>query len=249
MKKRIAALMITTIFALTGAGCSQNDPSEQAADSSNAQEEAAEDGNAQEATEDTGDTASSDMETAQEGQSESSNVLIAYFSVPEDADTEGIDANAGASVVVREGQVMGNLEYMADVIQQTIGGDLFRIETVEEYPLDHEPLVDQAAEEQDEEARPELSTQIENPDQYDTILLGYPIWWGIAAWPVDSFVENNDFTGKTVIPFATSASSGLGESGQLLADLAGTGDWQDGMRFGSRPDEADVQEWVNGLGL
>ena len=176
MRKRIAALMITTIFALTGAGCSQNDSSGQAADSSNAQEEeAAEDGNAQETpAEDTGDTASSDTETAQEGQSESSNILIAYFSVPEDVDTKGIDANAGASVVVREGQVMGNLEYMADVIQQTIGGDLFRIETVEEYPLDHEPLVDQAAEEQDEEARPELSTQIENPDQYDTILLGYP---------------------------------------------------------------------------
>ena len=162
MRKRIAALMITTIFALTGAGCSQNDSSGQAADSSNAQEEeAAEDGNAQETpAEDTGDTASSDTETAQEGQSESSNILIAYFSVPEDVDTKGIDANAGASVVVREGQVMGNLEYMANVIQQTIGGDLFRIETVEEYPLDHEPLVDQAAEEQDEEARPELSTQI-----------------------------------------------------------------------------------------
>lgn len=79
--------------------------------------------------------------------------------MPEDVDTEGIDANAGASVVVRDGQVMGNLEYMADVIQQTIGGDLFRIETVEEYPLDHDPLVDQAAQEQDEEARPELSTQ------------------------------------------------------------------------------------------
>ena len=78
---------------------------------------------------------------------------------------------------------------------------------------------------------------------------GHAIWWGIAAWPVDSFVENNDFTGKTVIPFATSASSGLGESGQLLAEMAGTGDWQEGMRFGSRPDEADVQEWVNGLGL
>ena len=79
--------------------------------------------------------------------------------------------------------------------------------------------------------------------------LRYPIWWGIAAWPVDSFVENNDFTGKTVIPFATSASSGLGESGQLLADMAGTGDWQEGQRFRSGVDEADVQEWVNGLGL
>ena len=150
MKKRIAAWMITTIFALTVAGCSQDNSSGQAADSSNTQEET--DGaNAQEAPEDTGDTASSDTGTAQEGQSESSNVRIAYFSVPEDVDTEGIDANAGASIVVRDGQVMGNLEYMANVIQQ-----------------------DQAAEEQDEEARPELSTQIENPDQYDTILLGYP---------------------------------------------------------------------------
>ena len=76
----------------------------------------------------------------------------------------------------------------------------------------------------------------------------YPIWWGIAAWPVDSFVENNDFTGKTVIPFATSASSGLGESGQLLADLAGTGDWQEGMRFRSSATQDDVQAWIDGLG-
>ena len=77
----------------------------------------------------------------------------------------------------------------------------------------------------------------------------YPIWWGIEAWPVDTFVENNDFTGKTVIPFCTSSSSDIGDSGDLLADLAGTGDWQEGMRFRSGADEADVQEWVNGLGL
>ena len=79
--------------------------------------------------------------------------------------------------------------------------------------------------------------------------VNYPIWWGIAAWPVDTFVEANDFTGKTVIPFAISSSSGMGESGQLLADLAGTGEWQEGMRFQSGADEADVQEWVEGLGL
>lgn len=77
----------------------------------------------------------------------------------------------------------------------------------------------------------------------------YPIWWGIAAWPVDTFVENNDFTGKTVIPFCTSSSSGIGDSGTLLADLAGTGDWQDGERFRSGADASDVQDWVNGLGL
>lgn len=81
------------------------------------------------------------------------------------------------------------------------------------------------------------------------MFIGYPIWWGIAAWPVNSFVENNDFTGKTVIPFCTSASSGLGESGELLEEMAGTGDWQEGERFRSGADEADVQEWVEGLGL
>ena len=76
-----------------------------------------------------------------------------------------------------------------------------------------------------------------------------PIWWGIAAWPVDTFVEANDFAGKTVIPFCTSSSSGIGDSGELLADLAGTGDWRTGERFRSGADESDVQEWVNGLGL
>ena len=260
MRKRIAALMITTIFALTGAGCSQNDSSGQAADSSNAQEEeAAEDGNAQETpAEDTGDTASSDTETAQEGQSESSNVLIAYFSVPEDVDTEGIDANAGASVVVREGQVMGNLEYMADVIQQTIGGDLFRIETVEEYPLDHEPLVDQAAEEQDEEARPELSTQIENPDQYDTILLGYPTillgypnWWGDMPMALYTFLEEYDFSGKTIIPFTAHGGSGFSDTVDTIAELQPDAEVSDEGLSISRNDVADAQEeissWAQGL--
>ena len=252
MKKRIAALMITTIFALTGAGCGQNDPSGQAADSSNAQEEAAEDDNAQEApAEDTGDTASSDTETAQEGQSENSNVLIAYFSVPEDVDTEGIDANAGASVVVREGQVMGNLEYMADVIQQTIGGELFRIETVEEYPLDHEPLVDQAAEEQDEEARPELSTQIENPDQYDTILLGYPNWWGDMPMALYTFLEEYDFSGKTIIPFTAHGGSGFSDTVDTIAELQPDAEVSDEGLSISRNDVADAQEeissWAQGL--
>ena len=75
----------------------------------------------------------------------------------------------------------------------------------------------------------------------------YPIWWGIAAWPVDEFIETNDFTGKTVIPFATSASSGMGQSGELLAEMAGTGDWQEGQRFRSGVSESDVTAWVESL--
>lgn len=77
----------------------------------------------------------------------------------------------------------------------------------------------------------------------------YPIWWGIAAWPVDGFIKANDFTGKTVILFCTSTSSGLGESGKLLKEEAGTGNWLDGERFSSGVSEGTVTEWVEGLGL
>ena len=96
---------------------------------------------------------------------------------------------------------------------------------------------------------PVSTTEVPDWDSYDTAFIGYPIWWGIAAWPVDTFVKNNDFTGKTVIPFATSSSSGMGQSGSLLADMAGTGEWQEGQRFSSGVSSDDVQSWVNGLGL
>lgn len=89
----------------------------------------------------------------------------------------------------------------------------------------------------------------DNWDSYDTILIGYPIWWGIAAWPVDNFVKGNDFSGKTVIPFCTSSSSGLGQSGTLLEQMAGTGTWQEGQRFSSGASASEVQDWVNSLGL
>ena len=86
-------------------------------------------------------------------------------------------------------------------------------------------------------------------DSYDTVLISYPIWWGIAAWPVDNFVKGNDFTGKTVIPFCTSSSSGLGDSGNLLEEMAGTGDWQEGHRFSSGASDADAADWVASLNL
>lgn len=79
------------------------------------------------------------------------------------------------------------------------------------------------------------------------MLIGYPIWWGIAAWPVNEFVLSNDFTGKTVIPFCTSASSGLGQSGELLAEMAGDGNWLEGHRFSERPSQSDIQSWLNSL--
>ena len=84
---------------------------------------------------------------------------------------------------------------------------------------------------------------------YDTVFVGCPIWWGRAGWPVNGFVTGNDFSGKRVIPFCTSASSGLGSSAENLAQLAGSGDWQEGMRFSASASESDVAEWLAGLAL
>lgn len=153
------------------------------------------------------------------------------------------------SVVVIDGEVLGNTQYVAYVIQKNTGADIFRIEPVTPYPTDHDTLVDLAAQEQDDNARPAIKDSIENPEQYDTVFVGYPNWWGIAAWPVDGFIAANDFTGKTVIPFCTSSSSGLGESGELLEKAAGTGEWLEGIRFRSGVSEETVTEWVDSLGL
>ena len=94
-----------------------------------------------------------------------------------------------------------------------------------------------------------VSTTVDNWDSYDTVYIGYPIWWGIAAWPVNGFVAANDFTGKTVIPFCTSASSGIGQSGTLLRDSAKGGNWINGMRFSSSASESTVKSWVASLDL
>ena len=149
----------------------------------------------------------------------------------------------------------GNTERVAKDIAEAAGADLFEIVPTEVYTSDDldwtNPDSRVSREHDDESLRdvPLTTTEVPDWDSYDTVFIGYPIWWGIAAWPVDTFVKNNDFTGKTVIPFATSSSSGMGRSGSLLADMAGTGEWQEGQRFSSGVSSDDVQSWVNGLGL
>lgn len=165
-----------------------------------------------------------------------------------------IEGEAGGTLVVYY-SASGNTEQVANYIADATGGDLFELEPADPYTdEDLNWTVDGSRvnrEHEDESLRDiELvADTVENWDSYDTVFIGYPIWWGIAAWPVDGFIEANDFTGKTVIPFCTSASSGLGQSGELLAEMAGTGDWQEGQRFRSGASEADVQEWLDGLNL
>lgn len=165
------------------------------------------------------------------------------------------DTQSMGKVLVVYYSASGNTKSVAEMVADETGADLFEITPVEPYTSDDLNWTDDdsrvSKEHDDESLRDVELTQVtpDNWDSYDTVLLGYPIWWGIAAWPVDNFVKGNDFSGKTVIPFCTSASSGLGDSGNLLEEMAGTGNWQEGQRFRSGASDSDVQEWVGTLGL
>lgn len=160
---------------------------------------------------------------------------------------------AGGKTLVVYFSGSGNTKRVAEDIAAATGGTLFELVPVTPYTsadLSWTTAGSRVNREHDDESLrdiPLVTTTPENFDEYDTVFIGYPIWWGIAAWPVNNFVKNNDFAGKTVIPFATSASSGMGQSGTLLAEMAGTGNWQQGHRFSSGASKSTVEEWVNGL--
>lgn len=187
------------------------------------------------------------------GQSQEETAPPADTNPPEASGAEST-ADTGNVLVVYY-SATGNTEAVAGYIAEAAGGDLFEITPVEPYTDDDLNWTDENSRGSREYADESLrdvaltTTEVENWDDYDTVFLGYPIWWGIAAWPVDGFVEANDFTGKTVIPFCTSSSSGLGQSGELLSELAASGDWQEGERFRSSASQEDVTEWVDSLGL
>ena len=141
------------------------------------------------------------------------------------------------------------------MIADAIGADLFEVEPAEPYTtadLNYSDKNSRVSREHDDESLRDValvSAEVPDWDSYDTVFIGYPIWWGGAAWPMNGFVTANDFTGKTVIPFATAARSGMGDSGTDLAKLAGTGDWLDGQRFFSSTTADDIQSWLDTLGL
>ena len=169
--------------------------------------------------------------------------------------TEEAAATEEGKTLVVYFSATGNTETAANYIAEATGADIFVLEPVEPYTSDDLRWTDENSRVVYEHDNPDaravelVASTVENWDDYDTVFIGYPIWWGIAAWPVDTFVQANDFTGKTVIPFCTSASSGLGDSGELLAEMAGTGEWLEGMRFSSRVTEEDVQAWLDELAL
>ena len=172
----------------------------------------------------------------------------------ESASTESTSTGNGKTLVVYY-SASGNTKDVAEKIAKITGADIFEIEPKEPYTdddLDWTKDDSRVTREHEDESLRDVelvSTTVDNWDSYDTVYIGYPIWWGIAAWPVDNFVKDNDFTGKTVIPFCTAASSGIGDSGNLLKDMAGTGDWKDGERFHGGVSESDISSWIDSLGL
>lgn len=159
------------------------------------------------------------------------NVLVAYFSAS------------------------GNTERVAQQIASDLDADTFVITPAEPYTSEDLNWNQEGSrvniEHENESARDIELTQVtpDGWDGYDTVFIGYPIWWGIAAWPVDGFVSGNNFDGKTVITFCTSTSSSLGQSADLLEQMANGGTWLEGMRFSGSASAADVSEWVNSLAL
>ena len=224
--KKLTALLLSVVLVLSLAACgSANKPA-----SSTTQPETSVP-TEQPTTEPSESSSTAPAESEPETQPETGKTLVVYYSAS------------------------GNTERVAKDIAEAAGADLFEIVPTEVYTsedLNWTNSDSRVSREHDDESLrdvPLTTTEVPDWDSYDTVFIGYPIWWGIAAWPVDTFVKNNDFTGKTVIPFATSSSSGMGQSGSLLADMAGTGEWQEGQRFSSGVSSDDVQSWVNGLGL
>ena len=224
--KKIFSLSLAAVMALSLAACGQSNGTD---DSQSTSQETPPSSTTQEPSNSTSTPTTSTPDASEP--TGDGNVLVVYYSAS------------------------GNTEAVAGYIAEATGGDLFAITPAEPYTSDDLNWTDENSRVSQEYADESLrdveltTTEVENWDSYDTVFIGYPIWWGIAAWPTDSFVKANDFTGKTVIPFCTSSSSGLGQSGELLAELAGTGDWLEGQRFRSGVNQEDVNEWVDSLGL
>ena len=189
---------------------------------------------------------------------EVATILRNYLTLEENAPDTPDEPEAptdGKKTLVVYFSASGSTRRVAEAIAEAANADIFELVPTVPYTsadLNWTTAGSRVNREHDDESLRDIeleSTTVDNWDDYDTVFIGYPIWWGIAAWSVDGFVKANDFTGKTVIPFCTSASSGIGQSGKLLAEMAGMGDWQEGRRFSSGASESSVKEWVGELGL
>lgn len=176
-------------------------------------------------------------------------ILIAYFTAGENSD---VDAVSSASVVTVDGEAKGRLRAVADMIQAETNGTLFSIQTSVKYPGDGGALIDYAAEEQDEDVRPELTSHIDNLENYDVIFIGFPTWWYDMPQALYSFFDEYDFSGKTIIPFNVHNGSRFSGTIETIQELEPDAEVvTDGYTVSEREvaeAAGDVTDWLRGLG-
>lgn len=196
--------------------------------------------------------AQNNSETEQE-ENKSSKILIAYFSLGENNGLSGdVDADAGASVKTVNGYVSGNTGVIADYIRQATGGDMFSILTEYYYPESYDETLNVAQQEIENDEHPGLASHIDDLDKYDTVFIGFPNWWYGLPAPMDSFFEEYDFSGKTIIPFVTSGGSGFSDSIDNIRNYEPNANILDGLAIYYTDVEgaqSEVNDWISGLGL
>ncbi len=236
--KKIYLLFLTLIMAVSFIGCQRTDSTEDTDKNAGGVKEAEEKNNSAENT--------ADNSTASGGKS-----LVVYFSVPETTDPENMTEEEENSAVVIDGEVLGNTQYVAYVIQENTGADIFRIEPEIPYTTEHEELVDLAREEQSEDARPAIKEEIENIDEYTDIYVGYPIWWSDMPQILYTFFDTYDFSGKNIIPFSTHGGSQLAGTVETIKELEPDARvYEDALTI-SRDDVQDAEDeiisWLDNL--
>ena len=202
----VVIAIIGVVYFFTGNNSNENNANQTISDP-NVNLNNADDNNVTNDENQTGDTTNEGLKT-----------LVVYFSVPETDDPNNMTQDEENSTVVVDGQVLGNTQYVAQLIGEYTGGDVFRLEPVDEYPTNHENLLQRAADEMRSDARPEIKDTIENFDEYDVIYVGYPIWNSDLPPIINTFLEQYNFDGKTVVPFCTHGGSGLSGTPRTIAD-------------------------------
>lgn len=171
--------------------------------------------------------------------------------VAEEQTDNDASGNSGNETLVVYFSATGNTKAVAEKIASITGADIYEINAAQEYTeadLDWNDSDSRTTHEQnDATVRPEIGSDPVSLEGYKTIYIGYPIWWGEEPRIMDTFVESYEFEGITMIPFCTSGGSGIGRSGQNLADNAGSGNWLEGARFSGGASEDDLRSWIEGL--
>lgn len=236
MKKVVIGIIIAIVIIATGAGAYFMLNSNKQKNADNANQNILESNNKKDVVNEENTTA----------------VLNTEESNDKEANNEESLSNVGKTLVVYY-SAQSHTKAVSEKIADELNADIFEIVPEDVYTSDDLDWTDRnsrVSKEHDDESLRDIKLKkdtVDNWNEYDTVLIGYPIWWGIAAWPVDTFIKANDFSEKTIIPFCTSSSSGLGQSGKLLEEEANGGNWLEGYRFRSNPSDEDIKDWIESI--